>query len=355
MQGRGSKCAHLIRRSCACDGAAIAWAGDAMQRASRLKHLGVPPALATSARSGAGMTIMAHEKMLAQMSGKGGFIAALDQSGGSTPGALRAYGIAETAYHGDDEMYRLMHEMRVRIMSAPAFTGDKIIGAILFERTMDGEAQGTPVPTFLWEKRGVVPFLKVDKGLDEEKNGVRLMKPIPGLDGLLDRAVKLGIFGTKMRSVINQASQEGIAAIVAQQFEIAAQIAAHGLMPIVEPEVSIDSPDKKGAETILMAEIQKHLDALPDGRQVMLKLTIPDVVDFYKPLIDHKKVARVVALSGGYTRDDACARLAKNHGMIASFSRALTENLKYQMSDEEFDKALGASIEEIYRASTVKV
>ena len=297
---------------------------------------------------------MANEKMHAQMSAKPGFIAALDQSGGSTPGALRLYGIPDSAYSGEAEMFRLMHEMRVRIISAPAFTGAKVIAAILFEGTMDGEAAGKPVPTFLWEERGVVPFVKVDKGLEAERDGVSLMKPMPALDTLLARAVKLGVFGTKMRSVVNLASPSGIAAIVAQQFEIGAKIAAHGLMPILEPEVSIKSPDKKGAEAILRDEIAKKLTALPDDRQVMLKLTIPDVPDLYAPLIAHPRVLRVVALSGGYTRDDACRRLSANHGMIASFSRALTEGLKKSMSDAEFNAALAASIDEIFRASTVK-
>ncbi len=295
-----------------------------------------------------------RDEMMAQMSGKDGFIAALDQSGGSTPGALRLYGIPETAYSGEAEMFRLIHEMRVRIMTAPSFTGAKVIGAILFERTMDGEAQGTPVPTFLWRDRGVVPFLKVDKGLEAEKDGVSLMKPIAGLDALLARAVTLGIFGTKMRSVINHASATGIAAIVGQQFEIARQILSHGLVPIIEPEVSIHSPDKGGAETILRAELAKRLDALPEGRTVMLKLTIPDVPDFYAPLCAHPRVLRVVALSGGYTRAEACARLAENHGMIASFSRALTEDLRHAMSDAEFNATLANSIDEIFRASTVK-
>jgi fructose-bisphosphate aldolase, class I len=298
---------------------------------------------------------MADEKMLTQMAQKGGFIAALDQSGGSTPGALRAYGIPDSAYNGDAEMFQFMHEMRVRIMTAPAFTGDKVIGAILFEKTMDGEAEGKPVPAFLWQDRGVVPFLKMDKGLEAEADGVSLMKPIPGLDPLLERAVKLGVFGTKMRSTINLTSPTGVAAIVRQQFEIAAQIAAHGLMPIIEPEVLIKSPDKKGAEALLREEILKALDALPADRKVMLKLTIPTVADFYKPLIEHAKVVRVVALSGGYSRTEACQHLAANHGMIASFSRALTEGLTKQMSDAEFNAAIGASIEEIYTASTVKV
>ncbi len=297
---------------------------------------------------------MANSEMQQQVSAKGGFIAALDQSGGSTPGALRLYGIPDSAYSGEAEMFRLVHEMRVRIMSAPAFTGAKVIAAILFERTMDGQAQGKPVPTFLWEDRGVVPFLKVDKGLETESDGVSLMKPIPGLDALLARAAKLGIFGTKMRSVINLASQAGIAAIVKQQFEVAAQIAGHGLMPIIEPEVSIKSPDKAGAEAILLAEIEKNLKALPDGRQVMLKLTLPDVTDLYSGLTKHPRVARVVALSGGYSRADACRRLAANHGMIASFSRALVEGLTHSMSDAEFNAALAKSIDEIYQASTVK-
>jgi fructose-bisphosphate aldolase, class I len=300
------------------------------------------------------MTIMANDTMLAQMTGKAGFIAALDQSGGSTPGALRLYGIPDSAYSGEAEMYRVVHEMRVRIMTAPAFTGAKVLAAILFERTMDGEAQGRPVPSFLWEGRGVVPFLKVDKGLEAERDGVSVMKPIPGLDALLERAVKLKVFGTKMRSVINLASPAGVAAVVAQQFEIAAQIAKHGLMPIIEPEVSIKSPEKAGAEAILRTELTRHLDALPAGRQVMLKLTIPDAPDFYAPLIGHNRVARVVALSGGYTRADACARLARNHGMIASFSRALVEELRHSMSDAEFTAALAKAIDEIYQASTVK-
>jgi fructose-bisphosphate aldolase class I len=301
------------------------------------------------------MTIMANDKMMAQMSGKGGFIAALDQSGGSTPGALRLYGIPDTAYSGDAEMFRLVHQMRVRIMTAPAFTGAKVIAAILFEGTMDGEVRGKPTSAFLWEERGVVPFVKVDKGLERENEGVQLMRPMPELDALLTRAVKLGVFGTKMRSVINLASKEGIAAVVAQQFEIAAQIAKHGLMPIIEPEVSIKSPDKAGAEAILLAELKRNLDSAPNGRQVMFKLTLPDVPDLYAPLVNDKRVARVVALSGGYTRADACKRLAANHGMIASFSRALAEDLRHSMSDAEFEATLAKSIDEIYRGSTIKV
>jgi fructose-bisphosphate aldolase class I len=301
------------------------------------------------------MTIMANDKMMTQISSKPGFIAALDQSGGSTPGALRQYGIPDNAYSGEAEMFRLIHEMRVRIMTAPSFTGEKVVGTILFEATMDGQAQDKSVPTFLWQDRGVIPFLKVDKGLEAENNGVSLMRPIPGLDTLLTRAVKLGIFGTKMRSVINLASKEGIAAIVTQQFEVAAQIAAHGLMPIIEPEISIKSPDKAGAETILLAELTKALDAVPEGRKVMLKLTLPEVTDFYAPLVNHPRVARVVALSGGYTRAEACQRLATNHGVIASFSRALAEGLKRSMSDAEFNAMLAQSIDEIYRASAIKV
>ena len=297
---------------------------------------------------------MSDDKMMAQMHGKGGFIAALDQSGGSTPGALRLYGIPDSAYSGDDEMFRLMHEMRVRIITAPAFTGAKVIGTILFERTMDGEAEGKSVPAFLWEDRGVVPFLKVDKGLEPEKDGVQMMRPIPGLDDLLTRAGKLGVYGTKERSVINLASKTGIAAIVDQQFELGKQICAHGLVPILEPEVSIKSPDKKGAEAILRDEIMKHLDADPNGPPLMLKVTIPDVPDLYAPVINHKRMVRVVALSGGYTRADACKRLAANHGMIASFSRALVEELKVSMNDDQFEAALEKAVDEIYKASTVK-
>jgi len=297
---------------------------------------------------------MTNTEMDARMSTAPGFIAALDQSGGSTPGALKLYGVPETAYGGEAEMFKLVHEMRVRIMSAPAFTGDKVLAAILFERTMDGAVGDRPVPTYLWEDRKIIPFLKVDKGLEAESDGVSLMKPMPTLDPLLERAVKLGVFGTKMRSVINLASRSGIAAVVAQQFDIGDQIAAHGLMPIIEPEVSIKSPDKAGAETILRDEILKKLDTLPEGRRVMLKLTIPSTPDFYAPLVEHARVMRVVALSGGYTRADACKKLAENHGMIASFSRALAEDLRHSMSNAEFDAALAKSIDEIYEASTVK-
>jgi len=301
------------------------------------------------------MTIMTNDKMMAQISGQDGFIAALDQSGGSTPGALRLYGIPDNAYSGDAEMFRLIHQMRVRIMTAPAFTGAKVVATILFEGTMDGEVGGKPTSTFLWEDRGVVPFIKVDKGLEAEKDGVQVMRPMPELDALLTRAVKHGVFGTKMRSVINLASKAGIGAVVAQQFEVAGQIARHGLMPIIEPEVSIKSPDKPGAEAILLAELTSHLEAAPNGPQVMFKLTLPDVSDLYLPLVNHKRVTRVVALSGGYTRAEACRRLAANHGVIASFSRALVEELRHSTSDAEFNAALARSIDEIYQASAVKV
>ncbi len=298
---------------------------------------------------------MTDNRMMAQMSMKDGFIAALDQSGGSTPATLRLYGIPDSAYVGEEQMFRLIHEFRMRIIASPAFNGQKVLGVILFERTMDGEVKGKPVPAYLWEDRGVVPFVKVDKGLAAQKDGVSLMKPMPDIEPLLERAVKAGVFGTKMRSFINLASPEGIAAVVRQQFEIADQIAKHGLMPIIEPEVSIKSQDKAGAEAILLAEITKELDALPEGRKVMLKLTIPSTPDLYAPLIEHKRVVRVVALSGGFTRAEACERLAQNHGMIASFSRALAQDLRGSMNDAEFDKALTESIDEIYQASTVKI
>ena len=297
---------------------------------------------------------MTNEKMLTQIHEKKGFLAALDQSGGSTPGALRHYGVPDTAYSGDAEMFQVMHEMRVRVMTAPAFSGDKIIGAILFEKTMDGQAAGKPVPSYLWNDRGVVPILKVDKGMDAEADGVQLMKPIPGLDALLERAIGLGIFGTKMRSVIRLASKTGIAAIAQQQFALGKQIMKHGLVPILEPEVLIKSPDKAAAEAILRDELLKGLNALPQDQQVMLKLTIPETPDFYEPLIKHPRVTRVVALSGGYTLDDACQRLAKNHDMIASFSRALLDGLRKTMSDAEFDAELATAVDKIYRASVIK-
>lgn len=296
---------------------------------------------------------MQDPRMMAQIVGGAGFIAALDQSGGSTPGALKSYGVAEGSWSTDDEMYELIHQMRVRIISSPSFTGQKVIGAILFERTMDGQAEGQPVPTFLW-KRGVIPFLKVDKGLEEEADGVRMMKPIGGLDALLERAAGLGVFGTKMRSVIDKASASGIAAIVRQQFEVAGQIAGHGLMPIIEPEVSIKSPERAQCDPILLEALIKALDALPAGRRVMLKLSIPAEPDLFAPLVVHPNVARVVALSGGFSRADACRELARNRGLIASFSRALLEGLSAQMSDEEFDRALGGSIDQVWQASTLK-
>jgi fructose-bisphosphate aldolase class I len=298
---------------------------------------------------------MVDAKMLNKITSAPGFIAALDQSGGSTPGALRLYGVQETDYSGDDEMYRLIHAMRVRIMKAPAFTGDKVIGAILFERTMDGDVDGEPVPSFLWQKRGVVPFLKIDKGLLDEENGVQTMKPMPELDALLIRGREKGIFGTKMRSVIAHADKAGIAAVVRQQFEVARQIIGQGLVPIVEPEVSIKSPTKVQAEAILRDEIANELDKLPAGDKVMLKLTIPTEADFYAPLVAHKSVVRVVALSGGYSTIDACEKLSRNHGMIASFSRALAEQLRVSMSDAEFNASIARTIDQIYAASVIKV
>lgn len=297
---------------------------------------------------------MADTAMMAQIMSKPGFIAALDQSGGSTPGALRLYGIPESDYSSEAEMFRLMHEMRVRIITAPAFTGSKVIGAILFERTMDGQVKGQSVPSYLWKERGIVPFVKVDKGLESEQDGVSLMKQMPDLDALLERAVKLGVAGTKMRSTIRLPDKAGIAAIVRQQFEVGEKIAAHDLMPILEPEVSIKSPDKAGAEAILLEELKRGLDALPDGRKVMLKLTIPEQPDFYLPLAEHPRVARVVALSGGYNRHEACEKLARNRKLIASFSRALLEDLKHSMSDAEFNEALRVSVDEIYAASAEK-
>ncbi|WP_317057664.1 fructose bisphosphate aldolase [Roseovarius rhodophyticola] len=280
-----------------------------------------------------------------------GFIAALDQSGGSTPKALKLYGVNEDAYSGEAEMFDLIHGMRARIAQAPDFTGDKVIGAILFEMTMDRQIAGRPSAEFLWEERGVVPFLKVDKGLADEADGVKLMKPMPDLEALLERANTAGIYGTKMRSVIDAASSSGIAANVAQQFEVGGTILDHGLVPIIEPEVTISIADKAEAEDILAAEIAKNLDALPEGRDVMLKLTLPETANHYKALVDHPRVLRVVALSGGYSRDEANDRLSKNTGMIASFSRALTEGLSADQSDEAFNSTIGATIDSIYRAS----
>ena len=296
---------------------------------------------------------MTNPVMMAQMVSGAGFIAALDQSGGSTPGALKAYGVPDGSWSDDAGMFDLIHQMRVRIVTAPSFSGDKVLAAILFEKTMDGQADGQPLPGYLWS-RGVVPMLKVDKGLEDELDGVQLMKPIEGLDALLERAAGLGVFGTKMRSVVKQASPTGIAAIVKQQFEVGERIAAKGLMPILEPEVSIKAPNRAEAERILTDEILKGLDALSGDRRIMLKLTIPEQADVYAPLVGHHRVARVVALSGGFSRSEACERLADNHGMIASFSRALLEDLRHGQSDEAFDATLGAAIDQIYRASVVK-
>lgn len=293
-------------------------------------------------------------QMTAKIADGNGFIAALDQSGGSTPKALKGYGIEESAYSGDEAMFGLIHDMRSRIITSPCFTGEKVIGAILFERTMDGTVDGKPTPTALIE-RGVVPFIKIDKGLEDEANGVQLMKPMPDLDALLVKAKALGVFGTKERSVINLANREGIAAIVKQQFEVGAQVIAHGMMPMLEPELNIKSPERAQAEVILLDELLKGLDALPDGQQVMLKLSIPAAPGLFDPLVDHPKVLRVVALSGGFARPEACAELAKNRGMIASFSRALLEDLRHQMSDDEFAASLGGAIDEIHAASTAKV
>ena len=279
-----------------------------------------------------------------------GFIAALDQSGGSTPGALKSYGYKGDEWADDEAMFGLVHDMRVRIITSPAFNGDKVMGAILFEKTMDGHADGKPVPQALLD-RGVVPFLKIDKGLEDEADGVKLMKPNPGLDALLDRAKAKGIYGTKMRSVIDRASPAGIAAVVEQQFEVANQVLDHGLMPIVEPEVSIKSADRAESDEILLAELIKALDGLPEGRQVMLKLSLPVRPNLFKPLVDHPGVLKVVALSGGFSRDEACVELAKNDGVVASFSRALLEGLRHDMSDEEFNATLGRSIDRIYDAS----
>ncbi|HYD12062.1 MAG TPA: fructose bisphosphate aldolase [Allosphingosinicella sp.] len=296
---------------------------------------------------------MQDAEMLARIENGKGFIAALDQSGGSTPKALKGYGIEEGAWSSDEEMFGLIHQMRTRIITSPAFTGEKVLGAILFERTMDGEIDGKPVPAVLKE-RGVVPFIKIDKGLEAETDGAQLMKPMPELDALLRRARGLGMFGTKERSVINLANRAGIAAVVRQQFEVAEQVLAAGLMPIIEPEVNIKSPERAQADQMLLEEILTALEGLSDGKRVMLKLSIPARAGLFDPLVDHPKVLRVVALSGGFARPEACAELAKNRGMIASFSRALLEDLRDQMSDHEFDGALGEAIDEIYAASVVK-
>jgi fructose-bisphosphate aldolase class I len=296
-----------------------------------------------------------NAEMLSKIRNGKGFIAALDQSGGSTPGALKAYGYKGDEWSSDDEMFDLVHKMRVRIISAPPFNGDRILGAILFEKTMDGEANGTSVPEYLWKHRRVVPFLKVDKGLADERDGVRLMKDNPTLGTLLERAVTKGVFGTKMRSVINSANQAGIAEIVRQQFEVAERILRHGLIPIIEPEVSIKSPDRADSDLILLGQVKNALDALPEDQQVMLKLSIPAQPGLFEGLVRHPRVLRVVALSGGFSREEACRELAKNEGMVASFSRALLEGLRQDMSGDEFNRTLNDSIEAIYEASTEKV
>lgn len=292
-----------------------------------------------------------NQEQLDKVAKAQGFIAALDQSGGSTPRALKLYGIEESSYSGDEQMFDLVHAMRSRIVTSDAFDGRRVLGAILFEKTMDRQFDGQDAADYLWQKKQVVPFLKVDKGLADEADGVQLMKPMPELDALLKRAVAKGIFGTKMRSVINAANAKGIEAAVAQQFEVGKQILAAGLMPILEPEVNIKATDKQEAEALMKAAILKHLDALPEGQQIMLKLTIPSVDGFFAELVNHPRVLRVVALSGGYSREDSNAMLARNPGVIASFSRALTEGLTAQQSDTEFRNALDQSIESIYQAS----
>jgi fructose-bisphosphate aldolase class I len=297
---------------------------------------------------------MNQSEMAARIEQGDGFIAALDQSGGSTPKALRGYGIEEGAWSSDEEMFDLIHKMRERIITAPCFGSGKVLGAILFERTMDGTVGGKPTPQALID-RGIVPFIKIDKGLEAEENGVQLMKPIPDLDALLTRAKGLGVFGTKERSVINEANAAGIAVLVAQQFQLAKQVLAHGMMPIIEPEVNIKSPDRGGSDDLLLSAILEELDEIPDGQRVMLKLSIPVEPGLFQPLVEHPKVLRVVALSGGFSREEACRELARNPGMIASFSRALLSDLRAQQSDEDFNKTLGTAIDEIYDASTEKV
>ena len=297
---------------------------------------------------------MNQSEMTAKIQQGDGFIAALDQSGGSTPKALKGYGVEDDAWSSDEEMFGLIHQMRSRIITSPCFGGGKVIGAILFERTMDGTVDGKPTPQALVD-RGIVPFIKIDKGLEDEENGVQMMKPIPGLDGLLARAKTLGVFGTKERSVINSANAAGIAVLVAQQFQVAKQVLAHGMMPIVEPEVNIKSADRAQSDDLLLSAILEELDELPEGQRVMLKLSIPAEAGKFEPLVNHPKVLRVVALSGGFSREEACRELAKNPGMIASFSRALLSDLRAQQSDDQFNATLGQAISEIYAASTQKV
>jgi fructose-bisphosphate aldolase class I len=294
---------------------------------------------------------MVNQAQLAHVTSGKGFIAALDQSGGSTPKALRLYGVFEDDYKNDDEMYALIHKMRSRIVDAPVFTGEKVIGAILFEMTMDRQIGGKPAAQALWNDQGVVPFLKVDKGIMETHDGVQLMKPMDGLDTLLARAVKAGMFGTKMRSVINEASPSGIETIVAQQFKVAAQIIGHGLVPIIEPEVTITIANKAQAEQMLLEALLRHLDTLPADQNVMLKVSLPEVANLYAPCVNHPRVIRVVALSGGYDREEANDRLSKNNGVIASFSRALTQGVSAQQSDADFNATIAATVDGIYAAS----
>ena len=297
---------------------------------------------------------MTNDEMMARMREGNGFIAALDQSGGSTPKALKGYGVEDNAWSSDEEMFDLIHQMRSRIITSPCFGGGKVIGAILFERTMDGTVDGKPTPQALVD-RGIVPFIKIDKGLEDEANGVQMMKPMPELTGLLERARGLGVFGTKERSVINLADREGIAAAVAQQFDVARQVLAHGMVPIIEPEVNIKSAERDAADRLLLAAILENLDSIPDGQQVMLKLSLPTEAGLFRPLVDRPKVLRVVALSGGFSREDACRELAKNPGVIASFSRALLSDLRHRQSDEEFNRTLGTAIDEIYDASVTRL
>ncbi|MCL6677938.1 fructose bisphosphate aldolase [Sphingomonas sp. RG327] len=297
---------------------------------------------------------MNHAEMMTKIERGNGFIAALDQSGGSTPKALKGYGIEEGAWSNDEEMFGLIHQMRSRIISSPSFGSGKVLGAILFERTMDGTIDGKPVPQVLIEK-GVVPFIKIDKGLEDEANGVQMMKPMPTLIDLLTRAKALGVFGTKERSVINLANPEGVTAVVEQQFDVARQVLSQGLVPIIEPEVNIKSAERGAADRLLLDAILHELESIPAGQRVMLKLSIPAEANLFRPLVEHPKVLRVVALSGGFSRAEACRELAKNPGMIASFSRALLSDLRHSMSDDEFDRSLGTAIDEIYEASTQKV
>jgi fructose-bisphosphate aldolase class I len=294
---------------------------------------------------------MPNREQTEQLRKGAGFIAALDQSGGSTPKALRLYGVEESAYGSEAEMFDLIHAMRARIIKSPAFTGEKVVGAILFEQTMDRAIDGIPTATYLWDNRHVVPFLKIDKGLEPEMNGCQMLKAMPGLDALLARAAKMGIYGTKERSVVSAANAEGIEAVVAQQFDVARQVLAADLVPIIEPEVTISISDKAEAEDLLLAALLRHLDAMTGEAQVMLKLTLPSEANLYEPLVDHPRVLKVVALSGGYSRDEANTLLAQNRGMIASFSRALTEGLSAQQTDAEFDATLAGAIDSIYRAS----